>query len=152
MKKLLPVALALAIFACKSDKKESQNEEESYVIPASEKSVSQSPLQESITRGKQVYADICVTCHLPTGKGIPGTYPPLDGSNWLTEKREASIYAVKYGLQGEITVNGEQYDNMMPPMGLSDQEVADVLNYAMNSWSNNVQERITTEEVAEIQE
>jgi mono/diheme cytochrome c family protein len=152
MKKILFTALALAMFACKSDKKENQEEEESYVIPSSEKSVSQSPLEESVARGKELYSDLCATCHLPTGKGIPGTYPPLDGSNWLTEKREESIHGVKFGLKGEITVNGETYDNLMPPMGLSDQEVADALNYAMNSWSNNVGEIVTAEEVAAVQE
>ncbi|WP_373060231.1 cytochrome c [Zunongwangia sp. H14] len=154
MKKFLSLAIFIALFACKSDKKESANEEDNYVIPASENSTSTStsPLQESMDRGKQVYANICVTCHLPTGKGISGTYPPLDGSNWLTKKRDASIHAVKYGLQGEITVNGTTYDNMMPPMGLSDQEVADVLNYVMNSWGNSSEELITTEEVSALKE
>ncbi|MDT0642843.1 cytochrome c [Zunongwangia sp. F363] len=152
MKKILAIVFVVAIFACKSDNKKSENEEDNYVIPSSENSASKSPLQESMEHGKKVYADICVTCHLPTGKGIPGTYPPLDGSNWLTEKREATIHAVKYGLQGEITVNEKTYDNMMPPMGLSDQEVTDVLNYVMNTWSNNNQNPITTEEVAAVEE
>ena len=109
MKKLLCLfGMAAAMIACKSDTKTKTNKEESYVIPASEKSSNQSPLKASITRGKEVYSDLCVTCHLPTGKGIPGTYPPLDGSNWLTEKREESIRGVKYGMQGPIEVNGEK--------------------------------------------
>ncbi|MDT0645172.1 cytochrome c [Zunongwangia sp. F260] len=152
MKKILLIVLAFTMFACKSDKKKGQKEEDSYVIPSSEKSGSQSPLEESVARGKELYSDLCSTCHLPTGKGIPGTYPPLDGSNWLTEKREESIHGVKFGLKGEITVNGEIYDNLMPPMGLSDQEVADALNYTMNSWSNNAGEMVTAEEVAAVQE
>ncbi|MBT8319263.1 MAG: cytochrome c [Gramella sp.] len=102
-------------------------------------------------RGKVIYSDLCVTCHLPNGKGITGTYPPLDGSNWLTEKREESIRGVKYGMQGPIVVNGEKYDNIMTPMGLSDQEVADAMNYIMNSWSNNIDDMVTVEEVAAIE-
>jgi len=153
MKKLLFVfGLAAAMVACKSDKKEKDAEEESYVIPSSEKSSTQTPLKASITRGKEVYSDLCVTCHLPNGKGIAGTYPPLDGSNWLTEKREESIRGVKYGMKGPIEVNGEKYDNIMTPMGLSDQEVADAMNYVMNSWSNNIDDMVTVEEVAAIQE
>jgi len=153
MKKLLFVfGLAAAMVACKSDKKENDAEEESYVIPASEKSSTQTPLKASMTRGKEVYSDLCVTCHLPNGKGIAGTYPPLDGSNWLTEKREESIRGVKYGMKGPIEVNGEKYDNIMTPMGLSDQEVADAMNYVMNSWSNNIDDMVTVEEVAAIQE
>lgn len=153
MKKLLFVfGLAAAMLACKSDKKEKDTEEESYVIPSSEKSSQKTPLTASIERGKALYSDLCVTCHLPNGKGIPGTYPPLDGSNWLTEKREESIHGVKYGMKGPIEVNGEEYDNIMTPMGLSDQEVADAMNYVMNSWSNNIDDMVTEEEVAAIQE
>ena len=153
MKKLLFVlGLAAAMVACKSDNKEKDTEEEeSYVIPSSEKTSENSPQTASIERGKKIYNDLCVTCHLPTGKGIPGTYPPLDGSNWLTEKREESIRGVKYGMQGPIEVNGEKYDNIMAPMGLSDQEVADALNYVMNSWSNDISEMVTVEEVAAVQ-
>ena len=155
MKKTSLLLLALMMFgACKSDKKdENKNqEEESYVIPSSQKPEQDSALTASMDRGKKVYSSLCVTCHLPNGKGIAGTYPPLDGSNWLTEKREASIRGVKYGLQGAITVNGEEYDNIMTPMGLSDQEVADALNYVMNSWSNKSNDMVTVEEVSNVQE
>lgn len=152
MKKLLFIFGLIALVACKSDKKEKDTEEESYVIPSSEKSSEKTPLTASIERGKKIYGELCVTCHLPTGKGIAGTYPPLDGSNWLTEKREESIRGVKYGMQGPIEVNGEKYDNVMTPMGLSDQEVADAMNYVMNSWSNNIKDMVTVEEVSAIKE
>jgi len=152
MKKLILIFGLIALVACKSDKKENDSEEESYVIPSSEKSSEKTPLTASVEQGKAIYSDLCVTCHLPNGKGIPGTYPPLDGSNWLTEKREESIRGVKYGMQGPIEVNGEKYDNIMTPMGLSDKEVADAMNYVMNSWSNKSDDMVTEEEVAAIQE
>ncbi|APU69398.1 c-type cytochrome [Christiangramia flava] len=154
MKRTILLLGLIGLISCKSDKKEeASSEEESYTIPAKTEAKNQvdPELAASIKRGKEVYSDLCVTCHLPTGKGIPGTYPPLDGSNWLTEKREESIRGVKYGLQGEIEVNGEIYDNVMTPMGLSDQEVADALNYAMNSWSNKITDMVTEEEVSKIQ-
>ena len=151
MKKLLFIFCMIAFAGCKSDNKEKETEEESYIIPSSEKSSEQTPLTASIKRGKEVYNDLCITCHLPNGKGIAGTYPPLDGSNWLTEKREESIRGVKYGMQGPIEVNGEKYDNIMTPMGLSDKEVADAMNYVMNSWSNDIKDMVTEEEVAAIQ-
>jgi len=149
-KSLFVFGIAAAMIACKSDKKENDSEEESYVIPSSEKSSKKTPLTASINRGKDIYSDLCVTCHLPSGKGIPGTYPPLDGSNWLTQKREESIRGVKFGMQGPIEVNGEKYDNIMTPMGLSDKEVADAMNYIMNSWSNKSDDMVTEEEVAAI--
>ena len=152
MRRALFLIGCLAVLACKSDKKENKAEsEENYVIPSSEKTSEQTPLSASMKRGEELYNDLCMTCHLPNGKGIPGTYPPLDGSNWLTEKREASIRGVKFGMQGPITVNGQKYDNIMTPMGLSNQEVADAMNYVMNSWSNKNDKIVTAEEVAAIE-
>src|SRR6185312_14910918 len=37
-------------------------------------------------RGKQVYENICGTCHGPDGMGKPGTAPPLAGSEWVNAK------------------------------------------------------------------
>lgn len=110
----------------------------------------QEVLEESINRGRAVYSDFCVQCHLPDGKGTEGVFPPLAGSDWLLEKRTESIHSVKYGLKGEIIVNGIQYNNMMPPMGLIDREVADVMNYIMNAWCNTQDEMVTLEEVKSI--
>ncbi|GAA0872995.1 hypothetical protein GCM10009117_21420 [Gangjinia marincola] len=111
----------------------------------------QSPLEESIARGEEVYNDFCKQCHLPNGKGVKNIYPPLANSDWLKEKRKESIHAVKYGLQGEIEVNGQTYSNIMMPMGLEDQEVADVMNYTMNSWGNTQERMVTKEEVAGVE-
>lgn len=105
---------------------------------------------DSFNRGRQVYSDFCVTCHLPDGKGVPGINPPIDGSNWLTDKRKESIHAIKFGLQGPIEVNAVKYNSLMAPQGLSDQEVADVMNYIMNSWSNTGNKPVLEDEVAAV--
>jgi mono/diheme cytochrome c family protein len=107
-------------------------------------------LQQSIKRGKSIYTDMCVTCHLPNGKGVPKVYPPLAKSDYLLEKREASIKAVKYGLRGKIVVNGVEYKGIMSNLGLYEDEVADVMNYVTNSWGNKNPKMITEEEVEKI--
>ena len=107
-------------------------------------------LKESMARGKMVYADFCVTCHLENGEGVPYTFPPLAKSDYLANNREASIRGVKYGQRGEMVVNGETYNNTMMPLGLSDEEIADVLNFVMNSWGNQQDEPVTPEEVGQI--
>jgi len=108
----------------------------------------QTPLQKSMARGKEVYTDFCIQCHMVTGKGNGTTFPPLDGSDWLKKKRAESIHAVKYGQKGEILVNQKKFNGIMPPMGLSNEEVADVMNYVMNSWSNKTKKMVTVNEVA----
>lgn len=151
MRSLLSIILLLVIIGCKSKEEKEPIQDVAYFTPE-ETMVDQDTVvqkSESYQRGKDIYTDFCITCHLADGKGIAGTFPPLDGSNWLTEKekRLETIHAVKFGLQGPIVVNGEKYDMMMPPQGLTDQEVADVLNYAMNSWSNTSKKPVTLEEV-----
>ena len=108
-------------------------------------------LKESIERGSELYRGFCVTCHLDNGKGVPPTFPPLANSDYLMQKRKASIHAVKYGLQGEITVNGTTYNNAMASMGLEDEEIADIMNYIMNSWGNEQDTMVTPEEVGAIE-
>ncbi len=98
--------------------------------------------------GKELYADFCMQCHGANGKGSGKRIPPLDGSDWLSMKRNESIAAVKYGQRGEITVNGIKYKNAMPAMGLTDQEVADVMNYIMSTWNNKQTKIVTSKEVA----
>ena len=110
----------------------------------------QSPLQQSIDRAAVVYKKVCSQCHRPSGKGIANNYPPLAGSNWLTQKRLESIKAVKYGLKGNIIVNQKPYNGVMSAMGLNNTQVADVMNYTMNSWENKQKEIVTPKEVASV--
>ena len=43
-------------------------------------------LKESMERGKEIYADFCVTCHLDSGEGVPYTFPPLANSDYLLQQ------------------------------------------------------------------
>ncbi|MFV0566895.1 MAG: c-type cytochrome [Flavobacteriaceae bacterium] len=92
-------------------------------------------LDESIERGRNIYNDFCITCHLSNGEGVKGVYPPLANSDYL-KNIKASIKAVKFGISGELIVNGKKYNGTMTPLGLDDDEIADVINYINNSWGN----------------
>jgi mono/diheme cytochrome c family protein len=111
---------------------------------------SQDPLQESIERGSEIYTDFCMTCHLPNGEGVENVYPPLAKSDYLLKNREKSIRGIKYGQEGEMIVNGKTYNDVMAPLGLSDDEVADVMNYISNNWGNKNDNIVTEEEVSQI--
>lgn len=94
-------------------------------------------LKESLVRGQQVYAANCQSCHMAEGEGIASTFPPLAKSDYLMKDQKRAIGTVLHGLSGEITVNGETYNMAMPGYDyLSDEEVADVLNYIQNNWGN----------------
>ena len=106
--------------------------------------------EESISDGKLIYEDFCVQCHLNNGQGIEKIYPPLNNSDYLLENIDKSIYSIKYGLKGEITVNGIKYNGVMISQGLEDIEIADVMNYITNSWDNNLNVQITKKRVSEL--
>ena len=113
-------------------------------------SKTQDPLQASIDRGSKVYEDFCISCHMSYGEGIKGVYPPLAKSDFLIKNREASIHVIKYGQKGKIVVNNATYNGYMAPLGLSDNEVVDVMNYITNTWGNKNNKLITVEEVSKI--
>ena len=106
--------------------------------------------EESISDGKLIYEDFCVQCHLNNGEGIEKIYPPLNNSDYLLQNIDKSIYSIKYGLKGEITVNGIKYNGVMISQGLEDIEIADVMNYITNSWDNNLNVQITKKRVSEL--
>lgn len=93
-------------------------------------------LEASIKRGKKVYSKNCASCHLPSGQGIKGAFPPLAKSDYLMADKQRSIRQVIYGFKGKMVVNGETYHLEMPAQKLTNQEVADVLNYVRNTWGN----------------
>ncbi len=90
-----------------------------------------------IAKGEKVYLANCAACHQPTGKGLPGAFPPLAGSDFLKGDRKAVMGAALFGLSGPITVNGVEYNGVMPSLGhLPDDELAAALTYVFNAWGN----------------
>jgi len=106
--------------------------------------------EESIAAGQEIYQDFCVQCHLNSGEGVSGVFPPLKASDYLMNNVEKSVAGIKYGLRGKITVNDEIYDGIMASQGLDNEEIADVMNYILNQWGNSYTEQITTQQVNKI--
>ncbi len=97
----------------------------------------QDEVSKSIERGKEVYTAQCMSCHMANGEGLTGVYPPLAGSDHLTKNQDKSIKILLTGQNEEITVNGIKYSVPMAAMNsLTDQQIADVLNYVGRSWGN----------------
>ncbi|MDN7673661.1 copper-containing nitrite reductase [Burkholderia oklahomensis] len=107
-------------------------------------------LQGQVKAGGAVFASTCAVCHQSGGAGLPGVFPPLAGSDFLAANPKRAISILLHGLNGKVTVNGHDYDSAMPPMAqLTDDEVANVLTYVLNSWGNPGG-RVGVEEVAKV--
>jgi len=100
--------------------------------------VSAAGKDELIAKGEAVYLANCAACHQPTGTGLAGAFPPLAGSDFLKGDRKAVMGAALFGLSGPITVNGVEYNGVMPSLGhLPDEDLAAALSYVFNSWGND---------------
>lgn len=139
--------VALMVVSCNSNYK--KNNHADYSIKKVNTALDPQ-LKDSYERGKIIYNDLCITCHMSNGKGAPKVFPPLAQSDYLKENQEASIKGIKKGMSGKIVVNGITYNSVMAPLGLSDKEVADVMNYINNSWGNNYSTMLTTEDVIKV--
>ena len=77
----------------------------------------------------------CAACHLATGAGVPGAFPPLRGDiRALAAKPEGRRYlalVVIKGVSGPITAEGKTYRGFMPAQTLNDAQVATVLNHVL---------------------
>ncbi|MEJ7739177.1 MAG: c-type cytochrome [Chitinophagaceae bacterium] len=97
----------------------------------------QGGLTESIKRGKEVYTQNCLACHQADGGGVPRLNPPLIKTKWVLGDKPTLIGVVLKGMNEEIEIDGETYQNVMPAhQFLTDPQVADVLTFVRNSFTN----------------
>ncbi|KRE85816.1 alcohol dehydrogenase [Rhodanobacter sp. Soil772] len=89
-------------------------------------------------QGGKLYAQRCADCHGGDGRGVAGVYPPLDGNTSVTEP--TGINAIRSVLLGGFApaTTGNPQPYSMPPFAqqLSDEDVAAVVGYIRQSWSN----------------
>lgn len=102
-------------------------------------------------RGKEVYALTCIACHGVDGQGVPEAFPPLDGTERIQGDPQRMIKIVLHGMTGPLEIDGIKFDGAMPPLGstLSDRQVADVLTFIRQNWSNDAAP-VSAEAVAQI--
>ncbi len=90
-----------------------------------------------VSPGQAIYEALCLNCHQAAGQGLTGVYPPLAQSEWVSGDPQPLIKLVMHGLAGPTKVLGKDYGLVpMPPMGLDDQQLADVLTYVRGAFGN----------------
>ena len=102
-------------------------------------------------KGQTLFLANCAACHQATGLGVPGAFPPLVKSIWVTGSEDRLVKAILAGLAGEIEVNGVKYNGNMPNIGagLKDAQIAHIATYVRQAWGN-VAEPVMDTKVAEV--
>ena len=98
------------------------------------------PAAGAAADGKQLFTAHCAACHQASGKGLPGVFPPLDGSEWVTGDPRILANILLHGVTGEMTVGGNVFKGAMPAFQkLGDAELAAVASYVRSGWTNRAQ-------------
>lgn len=94
-------------------------------------------IDELKTKGEKVYTTNCVVCHQANGKGVPGAFAALDGSPVVTGPKAEQIHVLLNGKK-----SGKFPTEMPAWKQLSDSDIAAVITYTRNTWSNKAAENI----------
>ncbi|MFT3702306.1 MAG: cytochrome c [Agriterribacter sp.] len=96
------------------------------------------PPKAVMERGKALYEKECLSCHQADGLGVQRLNPPLAKTKWVLGPKPKLIAIVLNGLTDPIEIDGDSFNNPMPPhLYLDDQQISDVLTYVRNSFGNN---------------
>lgn len=98
--------------------------------------------------GANLYKQVCVACHQDNGKGIPGAFPPLDGSKIVNDENHETL--IRIIIQG---YDANPNFGVMPPFGeqLTDEEIAAIATHERSSWGNKAP-AVSEDDVKKIRE
>ena len=83
---------------------------------------------ELFERGEQVYLKNCVACHQVNGQGLPPVFPSLDRSEIVMQNKPRNIEILMEGVRGAAM---QSFANQ-----LTEVDIASVITYTRQSWSN----------------
>jgi mono/diheme cytochrome c family protein len=122
---------------------------QAQVTPA-KKPVHHSGTAEAMARGKIVYNNICLACHMADGKGVPMMNPPIVNTEYVLGDKTRLIKIVLNGFKEDVQINGQTFsNNMTPHSDLKDQQIADVLTFVRRSFGNKAS-RVYTLDVKKV--
>jgi mono/diheme cytochrome c family protein len=89
-------------------------------------------------QGEQLYIKNCSNCHQKSGAGLGLLYPPLNKSDFMEKNPEKVFCLMKYGVNGNMLINGSAYNKNMPGIpSLTELEIAEISTYIFNTWDHN---------------
>ena len=140
-------SISIILFSCSGEKKSKSD----HTTSNKEQTTLQAEtLSRDMQDGLDIYKRYCLSCHQLKGNGVSGMYPPLAGNPDLKGPIDSLINTVLRGKAGRINVNGTEYSSIMAPHNyLTDDQVANVLNYLLNGM-NKLDLHISSSEVSAI--
>lgn len=88
-------------------------------------------------QGQVLYLTHCSNCHQKNGTGLGLLYPPLNTSDFMDNHFEEVICLIKNGKEGELMVNGKQFNKPMKGiLSLTELEIAEITTYIYNTWNH----------------
>lgn len=126
MRKMIPLVGILMAFACAPK----ASSEENTLAQITDPEVMQYAIP-----GKALYESHCANCHQSDGRGLGKLIPPIRGADYFKASIPRTAWIIKYGQDGEIIVNGEKYNQAMPPNpNLKPLDIAQITTYIYNIW------------------
>ena len=90
-----------------------------------------------MARGKAIYEEKCIVCHMADGKGVTGAFPPLAQSDYLLKDKVRAVEQTLNGSHEEMVVNGVTYNMPMTPQVDTKEDAVAVINYVLNNFGND---------------
>lgn len=101
-------------------------------------SISDPEIMKYAIPGKTLYENNCANCHQSNGTGLGKLIPPLRDADYFKGNVHRTVWIIRNGQKGEITVNGQIYNQPMPPNSqLKPLEIAQITTYLYNIWGNS---------------
>jgi len=98
-------------------------------------------------RGAALYLEFCSGCHQAKGRGVPGVFPPLAGNPVVIAPDPANILKV---VLGGVPAQGKYAPMPSFAAQLSDQQIADLVNYVRTSWGNDAPANASVKNIADL--
>lgn len=100
--------------------------------------ISDPEVMKFAVNGKRLYESHCGNCHQNDGSGLGKLIPPLRNADYFKSNIHRTIWIIRHGQEGEITVNGEKFNQAMPPNAhLKPLDIAAITTYLYNIWGEN---------------
>jgi putative membrane-bound dehydrogenase-like protein len=105
-------------------------------------------LPEHLVVGRDTYMKACIECHQANGQGVPDTFPPLAGSEWVSGNPRTLLRIILGGLAGPVEVKGVKFNSVMPGHSHhTDEEIAAIASYVRYAFGDKKEKPFPTDEV-----